>query len=54
MEITKKESKPLFRIDVKDYSTKKVKGFNVYGDYANINKDFGRFVNELKEKVEEI
>ena len=52
METERKQSKSLFRIDVKDLNTRKVKGFNVYES----NKKFNLidFVNKLKEKVEEM
>ena len=59
MKTERKQSKSLFRIDVKDLNTRKVKGFNVYetlnekrGISNKIN--FIEFVEKLKEKVEEI
>ena len=52
MDIKRKESKSLFRIDVKDLNTRKIKGFNVYESNKKVN--LIDFVEKLKEKVEEI
>ena len=53
MQTERKELKSVFRIDVKELDTRKVKGFMVYnpGD-KKIN--LIDFVEKLKKKVEEI
>lgn len=52
MDVEKKKAKVMFRVDVKDWDSRKVKGFNVYKDGKKIS--LKEFADKLKEKVKEI
>lgn len=52
MEIEQKKQNAIFRIDIKDISTRKVRGFNVYENGKKIPLD--KFRDALKEKTKEI
>ena len=52
MDVEKKKAKVMFRVDVKDWDNRRVRGFNVYKDGKKIS--LVEFVNKLKEKIKEM